>query len=218
MTYQEQLQTPEWKSKRLVILERDKYRCTRCNCERTKFLGLSRSFGIKNQDQMKEAGYSVFKKLEDNKGVTVFYKNFLNVATFVGNPDSEVVLEKLKFALQWKKPESTNKYALGGNELICFLDDIKEGQKFADLNIHHKFYIIDKNAWEYDDNVLITLCSTCHKAEHERSEVFVYAKSGDVMYKAANCDRCGGSGYLPEFSYWQSGVCFGCNGHGVLLR
>jgi hypothetical protein len=43
------------------------------------------------------------------------------------------------------------------------------------LQVHHKYYIGGKNPWEYDDHILVTLCSECH--EHETEQ----AKQGDVV-------------------------------------
>lgn len=34
------------------------------------------------------------------------------------------------------------------------------------LQVHHKKYIKDRLAWEYDESNLITLCSECHKKVH----------------------------------------------------
>jgi hypothetical protein len=39
---------------------------------------------------------------------------------------------------------------------VC-LDDTQE------LQVHHKFYLPGKEPWEYDDDNLVTLCSTCHE-------------------------------------------------------
>jgi cytochrome c553 len=33
------------------------------------------------------------------------------------------------------------------------------------LNIHHRIYIKGKEVWNYPDNLLVTLCEDCHKAE-----------------------------------------------------
>jgi len=35
------------------------------------------------------------------------------------------------------------------------------------LHVHHKSYIGNKNAWEYNDLDLITLCEYCHEQYHE---------------------------------------------------
>lgn len=69
LTYKQQLATKEWADKRLEILSRDKFTCTKCGCK---------------------------KKLQ----------------------------------------------------------------------VHHKFYINGKKAWEYKNKALVTLCSECHKKEH----------------------------------------------------
>lgn len=34
------------------------------------------------------------------------------------------------------------------------------------LHVHHKEYIKGLNPWEYEDNLLHTLCEVCHKKEH----------------------------------------------------
>lgn len=34
------------------------------------------------------------------------------------------------------------------------------------LKVHHKYYIEGKEPWEYDDNILVTLCEICHNSQH----------------------------------------------------
>lgn len=31
------------------------------------------------------------------------------------------------------------------------------------LNVHHRYYEKNKEPWEYDDDVLVTLCESCHE-------------------------------------------------------
>ncbi len=38
--------------------------------------------------------------------------------------------------------------------------------KLTPLNIHHNYYLLGKRPWEYNDDVLITLCSQCHQKRH----------------------------------------------------
>lgn len=33
------------------------------------------------------------------------------------------------------------------------------------LHVHHRFYIKNKNPWEYNNDTLITLCKNCHEEE-----------------------------------------------------
>lgn len=35
----------------------------------------------------------------------------------------------------------------------------------SSLHVHHKHYIYGKNPWEYDGDLLITLCDSCHEYE-----------------------------------------------------
>lgn len=34
------------------------------------------------------------------------------------------------------------------------------------LQVHHKYYIHGRKAWEYNDSALVTLCDRCHGAAH----------------------------------------------------
>lgn len=88
------------------------------------------------------------------------------------------------------------------------------------LNIHHKYYIQKNKPWEYDDEALITLCEDCHKNYHQNKKVPVYRHNNgyyEHVCDAEVCSKCGGSGYLPQYSYYEGGVCFECNGEGVIL-
>lgn len=38
------------------------------------------------------------------------------------------------------------------------------------LNVHHKEYHRNKKPWEYEAEFLETLCETCHKKEHKKSD------------------------------------------------
>lgn len=40
------------------------------------------------------------------------------------------------------------------------------GKKSHRLQVHHKKYIDGLMPWEYDNELLESLCSTCHKKEH----------------------------------------------------
>lgn len=100
----------------------------------------------------------------------------------------------------------------------CFSKDIeKKVPKFTLTNnpvllqVHHTYYSLDKLPWEYENKSLITLCSSCHLDFHLNNTVPVYDKNNEVEVKF--CDRCGGTGYLPEYHYYCGGVCFKCDGN-----
>lgn len=87
------------------------------------------------------------------------------------------------------------------------------------LNVHHKYYVNGKNPWEYDDDALITLCQDCHCLEHKSTHTPVYRDlyNKQVLRYAEICDRCGGSGYLPQYRHRDNGICKQCHGEGVLV-
>ena len=39
------------------------------------------------------------------------------------------------------------------------------------LNIHHKSYIKNHLAWDYEDSNFITLCKNCHQKEHTQNNL-----------------------------------------------
>lgn len=85
------------------------------------------------------------------------------------------------------------------------------------LNIHHNYYIQGKMPWEYNDDVLVTLCETCHKKRHETQSIVMYDSKLRKISDLRICDRCGGSGYLPQYNHVENGICFKCSGEGVVL-
>ena len=87
---------------------------------------------------------------------------------------------------------------------------------FKGLNIHHKYYLAGYKPWEYNNDALVTLCEDCHQKRHQQTSIPVY-KSGRICRCLSSCSRCGGSGYLSEYSYYKDGICFECGGEGVAL-
>ena len=98
---------------------------------------------------------------------------------------------------------------------MTYLDhDLKQG-----LNIHHNFYVHGLMPWEYKDEVLVTLCESCHQKRHEKpTPCYRSINFGEPIEYYNTCDRCSGSGYLPQYNHVQNGVCFKCGGEGVLVR
>ena len=88
------------------------------------------------------------------------------------------------------------------------------------LNVHHKYYVRGKKPWEYYDDALVTLCADCHKKRHTEEQIPVYKSLAEiVVYGFCDvCDKCGGSGYLPQYSYYEYGICFKCGGEGVIVK
>ena len=85
------------------------------------------------------------------------------------------------------------------------------------LNVHHNYYIEGHKPWEYEDEALVTLCEDCHKKRHEKAQTPIYSSLRAVIGYGTVCPRCGGSGYLPQYSHVEHGICFQCYGEGVIL-
>jgi len=80
------------------------------------------------------------------------------------------------------------------------------------LQIHHKKYILNKLPWEYNNEDLITLCNYCHLDTHKNESIPIYNEENNLILDYNNCDRCGGTGYFPEYRHVENGVCFKCRG------
>lgn len=54
----------------------------------------------------------------------------------------------------------------------------KCGDKENTLHVHHRYYIANREPWDYPNELLVTLCATCHKEEED------CAKIGEDMFKS----------------------------------
>ena len=86
------------------------------------------------------------------------------------------------------------------------------------LNIHHTYYTRECKPWEYENDSLVTLCEDCHKKRHENTRIPLYDQEKRHISNLIPCDRCGGSGYLPQYNHIEHGICFKCNGEGTVIR
>ena len=100
--------------------------------------------------------------------------------------------------------------------LVVLKIDSTEEIIFNGLNIHHTYYIKGHMPWEYGDDALVTLCENCHKRRHEKAPIPIYATDMSLMWLTTICPKCGGSGYLPQYSHVEDGICFKCGGEGVI--
>ena len=47
------------------------------------------------------------------------------------------------------------------------------GAKEETLHVHHICYLKEKEIWDYPDNLLITLCESCHETEHKFKDEWI---------------------------------------------
>ena len=86
------------------------------------------------------------------------------------------------------------------------------------LNIHHTYYTRECKPWEYENDSLVTLCEDCHKKRHENTRIPLYDQEKRLISNLIPCDRCGGSGYLPQYNHIEHGICFKCYGEGTVIK
>ncbi|HUH26534.1 MAG TPA: hypothetical protein VLY87_07890 [Flavobacterium sp.] len=89
--------------------------------------------------------------------------------------------------------------------------------KKVTLNVHHKYYIKNKYPWQYKLEALITVCSDCHLKIHQVEDILIYDnESFENPEVVERCLKCSGTGYIEQYNYFMDGICFECNGKGIL--
>lgn len=240
MDYPTQLESPEWQIKRNHILERDQNRCQLCGkgkSNRTKILGKYYNFGldysytsIQESDIIKtQFSISEFKEFlhwertnicqsESDYMVAINDKGIIgivdiNLKGIVEDPNLRdnicinLVRHKSGMLFYMLSSIDSNK-----NNLKIPVPYFREDP--ISLNVHHKRYILQKKAWEYNDDDLVTLCNECHEKIHKVLSPKVYSDNNGYMEEVPliPCSRCQGTGYFPEYRHVENGVCFRCRG------
>lgn len=75
---------------------------------------------------------------------------------------SSAYAEKLKDP-RWQKKRLQIMERDGFTCQICFDSE-------SMLVVHHRYYIWKKEPWDYDNDLLVTLCQACHEAEHDEQD------------------------------------------------
>lgn len=73
----------------------------------------------------------------------------------------------LKFNLTYPNFGNLGQWSIHQNGFVVSFSDFGNPQQM-ELNVHHKVYPKSGNPWDSNLDDLITLCSKCHIAEHER--------------------------------------------------
>jgi hypothetical protein len=82
------------------------------------------------------------------------------------------------------------------------------------LELHHKYYIVDRLPWSYEDSAFETLCNWCHFEYHKNNRVPVFKENLQPCSSYNLCTRCNGIGWLPQYEHVSEGRCFKCGGTG----
>ena len=240
LSYQEQLETPMWNSCRERILKRDNNRCRFCGKGHSVIVSFEDSIfhlGIdfsKSEIDCSEANILVKGKIRDiltplkglklKKGTIPGSDNFFllfsnglilytpwhkNINCEI-NPNTTSVAKIISQDGYIANVLFNNKEEL--NDLNLYRVYIRKSPLV--LQVHHKHYMMDKRAWEYEDEDLVTLCQDCHSMLHHLIPVKAYAmvNGQKIVMNYTPCHRCQGTGYFPEYRKVQNGICFRCGG------
>jgi hypothetical protein len=110
----------------------------------------------------------------------------------------------------------TNPQLIGtyGEELHIF--DMERKDFPITFHVHHPYYVLERNPWEYNTQELQTLCHDCHHLAHKNDTIYVFKTEADKSHVQVSdyilCNRCDGEGYLDRYHYHENGVCFKCDG------
>lgn len=80
------------------------------------------------------------------------------------------------------------------------------------LHVHHTYYKINTQPWDYPDESLKTYCWICHENLHKTVKIPVLDENNKEINRYTPCSRCCGAGVFPEYRHIQAGICFRCDG------
>lgn len=227
LSYQEQLETKEWKSRRKEIIERDNHHCLFCGKGKSIQITFNNSVYHLGIDYampiIAPTNYSIVEsgaKLSDeikkwnNRRIK---RGPLPLSKQIGILSADGYF----FYTVWTKDENYKGIDIKAEaciaKLLCNdgyiayvlytneqeLENLELYRVYIQkealtLSVHHKRYMIGNYAWEYEDDDLVTLCQSCHSKVHEFLPVQTYAKV---------------NGHLKVMNYTP---CVRCNGTGYL--
>jgi hypothetical protein len=224
MTYRELLLRPEWKSKRLTILRRDKLCCRHCS-NNTILPNLQISQGLLISGPNAESlCYLLFVQSKMQNPIINRTKCFIkkektfwedsyvkkNILIYHENEDDTII--KPIAARQILEQEI---HYSDGTPVVLNPMIIANDAKWifnGTLHVHHEYYKIGLMPWEYEDEALITLCWSCHENLHNNKKVPVFDIDGNEISSYTPCNRCNGAGEFPEYIHVYDGICFECDG------
>lgn len=186
--YELLLNTRDWYEFRQKVIDRDLGKCVECD----------RSAGPVYEYRCSEEEYRIENQEAFRK--TKIWEEFVNT-------NQHVYIEFL----------ATGKHSeLIPEQGVVYPREKQVGEII--LQVHHSLYFYDKLPWQYQLKYMKTLCGECHTKFHQNNQVYLYKDESMEFRRVTQfCWKCNGSGVLPEFYYFQEGVCFECGGLGFSL-
>ena len=221
--YQAQLNSTEWNLKRNKILSRDNHKCQICGrveSKRALINGKWWNYGI-DYNSLPYGIIPISFSVADFKNLiyakTIYILRYGESDKFVAISDNGVISDVIvnteanfqssdNFQINLIKHHSgLMSFAMIDKDIPSDCVNMRYAAYLSEipviLNVHHKHYIIQRKAWEYPDEDLVTLCRECHLKVHQAIGVKVYSDENGYMKRIhlTPCLRCSGTGYFPEY-------------------
>jgi hypothetical protein len=251
-TYRQLLLSPEWKTKRNEILQRDFFCCSNCSNKnliedlKSGIIHFDNQYHwptkvINNEIELKIINYKtneiVKRKVElrivnpDFENINiVYYKSEIRKLTNTTSIEDffVVAVRNIDIYEYLEEPIKDDfiSFLIGNDhyKLKGYISDntyesiySKEYSKFKwhhvnGLHVHHNYYQLGKDPWEYPNDALTTFCWVCHENFHKENKVPYLDKNGFKIGELTPCFRCSGAGIFPEYYHVEEGICFRCSG------
>ncbi len=241
MNYNDQLNSPQWKAKRELVLSRDKSKCRRCSNVKigeSAISGIIISVGSENKCRVINIYtgaiafcYCSIKLTSIDEGRICFFRKTRQGLMIIGILNFSVKITPVNYFAGLKPNISEQELAeivfdrrqsCGADKAISYLESTApmdfDWLHVYMISVHHTYYMENIMAWEYPLKSLITLCDTCHNELHDNEWVPFYDEEGNKVKIITACPKCAGSGRLREYNHIEGGRCFRCNGLGYIER
>lgn len=212
LPYHYQLLCKEWLDIKIKILERDNCTCQRC--------GMKNEYFLLKLENIIEINYSKCIPISDEEFQ-------VEVNKMVEDWKNGTLGRMAKKRYDEKKYNSLVQRNVNWFNSRRKVKTLPGSYVWNSLEIHHRYYVNEAYAWEYDLSALITLCSNCHREVHQLNSpsVLIFREhpnpnksfedqKGLLLDYSFDCDRCHGKGFILEYKHIENGICFACYGIG----
>lgn len=227
MSYRDNLNSPEWKSKRKEIIQRDNLKCAKCsnaNLIKDSLIGLLRYKGYSAKGtSFNFYGYNslnvlIRKPLFIKKGTTLIPFGSLvhNIAYIDQEYENETfarviaIRELQQFEDELPTDCYEEKFEQNTYKLKDKISNNYNWKIVPALHVHHTYYQINLKPWEYPNSSLQTLCWVCHERLHNDQLIPFLDENGRHFSTLTPCSRCYGAGWFPQYKHIDEGECFRC--------
>lgn len=226
-TYTDLLKGQDWKTKRNIILNRDKNLCLICSNH--NYLGQLSIGYIKRHDNgdlllgwnLSGLRNSTIVDLDNDYRWHMLYIkdreniNFDNLKNYVVYFEiTETYRSIIAICEVDKAYDQFHAYLSIESNPYRRREFFKNAKyvQLKGLHVHHTYYQAGKLPWEYPDESLKTVCWKCHEQIHAEQKIPCLDANYNLIMDLTPCGRCLGAGYLFDFDHLEDVICSECWG------